>query len=171
MPIGYDHRLIEMHFTFRISAILCEGSRHSKLRSPKWSLATLAPSPHMTSGGNHGLCQKGTSHFGISTFRISAFRISTFQHFAFRAFQRSCDEVFRHFKSRSLISAFLRSMAHDLSWSDGPDLIRTLCFVISHITISEVGEPPFFDFPVSEKLICNHVSCPKMDGPPAFRIL
>jgi hypothetical protein len=43
--------------------------------------------------------------------------------------------------------------------------------MISCIVILEVGAPPFFDFPVNKKLTCDHVSCPKMDGPPAFRIL
>jgi hypothetical protein len=46
--------------------------------------------------------------------------------------------------------------------------------IISRSRISRVRgvrAPPSFDFPVSEMLICDHVSCPKMDGPPAFRIL
>ena len=35
----------------------------------------------------------------------------------------------------------------------------------------EVREPRSFDSPVSEMLICVHVSCLKMDGPPSFGIL
>jgi hypothetical protein len=47
---------------------------------PKWSLATLAPSPLMTTSGDHSLRQKAFRNF---------------------AFQHSCDEGSRHSKLRS----------------------------------------------------------------------
>ena len=48
--------------------------RNAKRRNPEIELSfVLAPTSHMTIGGNHSLHQKGTSHFDISAFRISAF--------------------------------------------------------------------------------------------------
>jgi hypothetical protein len=82
MPIGCDHRLIEMRFAFHISTILCRRVSTLQVVIPKMERSfVLALPSHMTIDDNHCLRQKCISHFSILVFCISAFWHSTFRHF------------------------------------------------------------------------------------------
>jgi hypothetical protein len=137
MPIGRDHRLIEMHFAFRISAILCRRVLTLQVVNPEIELSfVLAPPSHMTIDSNHCPHQKGISHFtfrhfgishfgilafrhfdvpcfGILAFHISAFHISAFRLLAFRHFDVPCFGVLAFHISAFRIFAF----RHFASWN------------------------------------------------------